>query len=144
MNLKQEIHKSPRSDHRDFMSLIKDIKTNYVCADKGYDSENNHRFVIKELKAKSFISIRNYGNKRIPRNKRKYRNQARREFDEKLYHQRSKIETIFSVIKRKYGSCLKARTFDSQKKETICKLVAYNLDRLCKTIYIILRVSAEP
>lgn len=142
--LRQTFNKSPRNDCKDFMFLTKDIKTDYLCADKGYDSENNHKFVIKDLKAKSFISIRNYGNKRIPRNKRKYRNQAKREFDEKRYHQRSKVETIFSVIKRKYGSYLKARTFYSQKKEGIFRLVAYNVDRLCKLIYIIFRVSAKP
>jgi len=142
--LKQTINKSPRHDCRDFMPLVKGIKTEYLCADKGYDSEKNHKFTIKTLNAKSLILIRNYGNKRIPRNKRKYRNQAKREFDEKLYHQRSKTETIFSVIKKKYGSCLKARNFYSQKKEILCKLIAYNLDRLCKITYLIMRVSAQP
>lgn len=142
--LKQTIHKSPRHDCKDFMSLVKNIKTNFVCADKGYDSENNHKFVIKNLDAKSYIPTRNYGCKRIPRSNRKYRNQARREFNEKSYHQRSKVETIFSVIKKKYGSCLKARTFDSQKKEILCKLIAYNLDRIIKIYSFLLRVSAQP
>ena len=65
-------------------------------------------------------------------------------FDESTYHQRSKVETIFSSIKRKYNSCLKARTFSSQKKEVLCKLIAYNIDRLINFYLSFLRVSSEP
>lgn len=137
--LRSEIHKSPRHDIKDFTSLLKEIKTSFVCADKGYDSYKNHKFVIKKLKAKSLIKIKNYTTKnRIPRHGRKYREQARKEFDEKTYHQRSKVETIFSVIKRKYGSCLKAKTFSQQKKEIICKLIAYNIDRQIQFYLLIL------
>ncbi len=32
----------------------------------------------------------------------------RREFDESLYHQRNKTETIFSVVKRRFGSEIKS------------------------------------
>jgi hypothetical protein len=139
--LRQEIHKSPRNDCKDFMPLTKGIKTKYLCADKGYDSEKNHRFVINNLKAESLICVRNLFSTH-------YRNTVRRKvyenFDEKMYHQRSKVETIFSVIKKKYGSCLKARTFYSQKKEILCKLIAYNLDRLCKITYLIIGFQHSP
>ena len=67
-----------------------------------------------------------------------------KQFDEKEYHQRSKVETIFSCVKRKYGSSLRARDFHSQKKEVLCKLIAYNIDRTIKNIFYLLRVSAEP
>ena len=139
--LKQEIHKSPRNDCKDFMPLTKGIETDYLCADKGYDSEKNHKFVINNLKAKSLICVRNLFS---ARHRNTIRKRVYENFDEKMYHQRSKVETIFSVIKKKYGSCLKARTFYSQKKEIMCKLIAYNLDRLYKIIYVIMRVSAQP
>ena len=141
--LKNEIHKSPRNDIKDFMPLVKGIKTKFVCADKGYDSNKNHQFVIQTLNAKSLIAVKDYGGKR--RNWRKdWRKYAKKHFDEKEYHQRSKVESIFSSVKRKYGSCLKARTFAAQKKEVICKLIAYNIDRIINFYLLFLGVSAKP
>jgi len=143
--LKQEIHKGPRHDNKDFLPIIDGIQAKYVCADKGYDSFRNHMVIMKTLKAKSLIKIKEYSvNKRIPRAGRKYREKAIREFDETLYHQRSKVESIFSSIKRKYGSCLKARTFYAQKKEVILKLIAYNIDRMVNFYLLFIRISAEP
>ena len=141
--LKQEIHKSPRHDTKDFIPLLKGIKTKIVCADKGYDSYKNHEFISTDLKAKSMIKQKKTGKPK----KGKYfshRTIAKNLFDEKIYHQRSKIETIFSVIKRKYNSCLKTRTFDTQKKEILCKLITYNIDRIINFYLSLLRVSAEP
>jgi hypothetical protein len=132
--LRQEINKGPRNDNKDFMSLMKDIKTSFVCADKGYDSTLNHAFVERNLNAKSCIKVKEKMiSKRI---KSTLRKRVLKNFDNKTYHQRSKVESIFSSIKRKYGSCLRARTFYSQKKEVICKLIAYNLDRKIKSILV--------
>jgi len=50
-------------------------------------------------------------------------------YDEKIYHQRSKSETVFSVIKRMYGSWLRSRKLQSQKLEIAYKCLAYNLRR---------------
>lgn len=124
--LKQTIHKGPRNDQKDFMPLVRDIKTDVVCADKGYDANKHHEFVVKDLNAKSCIKVKEIISER---SRHTLRRNIHNNFDEKTYHQRSKVESIFSSIKRKYGSCLKARTFSSQKKEVLCKLIAYNLDR---------------
>ncbi len=129
--LKHAIHKGPRHDCKDFKSLLKGIKTRYVAADKGYDSYKNHEFIFTELNANSIIKQKKTGNSRKGKSF-SFRNKAKSIFDNKIYHQRSKIETIFSAIKRKYGSCLKAKNFDTQKKEVICKLIAYNIDRQIK------------
>ena len=127
--MRHSIHKSPRNDQKDFMPLVRGIKTSVVCADKGYDANKHHMFVEKNLNAKSCIKVK----KNIStRSRSTLRKRISKTFDEKTYHQRSKVESIFSSIKRKYGSCLKARTFSTQKKEAIFKLVAYNLDRIIK------------
>ena len=77
-------------------------KVEFAAADKGYDAHNNHKLIMLGLKAKSLIKLKKVSTKR--RNWREnYRKIASKQFDEKLYHQRSKIETIFSMIKRKYG-----------------------------------------
>lgn len=108
-------------------------KVDFVAADKGYDSHNNHKFVMLDIKAKSLIKLKNVSTKR--RNWRKnYRKLADKQFDEKLYHQRSKIETIFSMIKRRYGSQIKGKSRETQIQESYYKLLTHNLDRLCKII----------
>jgi len=142
--IRQSIHKSPRHDNKDFMILMRNVKAKTVCADKGYDSNENHRFVMQDLKAKSLIAIKKYSNKRHRNWKKDWRREALKQFDEKKYHQRSKVETIFSSVKRKYGSNLRAKDFYSQKKEVLCKLIAYNIDRIIKDIFYLLRVSPEP
>lgn len=133
--MNRTIHKSPRHDNKDFMILMRNVKAKAICADKGYDSNENHRFIMQDLKAKSLIAIKEYGGKH--RNWRKdWRMIAKKQFDKKEYHQRSKIETIFSSVKRKYGSNLRAKDFYSQKKEVLCKLIAYNIDRTIKDIFL--------
>lgn len=132
----QSIHKSPRHDNKDFMILMHNVKAKAVCADKGYDSNENHRFVMQDLEAKSFIAIKDYGYNRHRNWKKDWRRVAKRQFNENGYHQRSKVETIFSCVKRKYGSSLRARDFYSQKKEVLCKLIAYNIDRTIKDIFL--------
>jgi len=96
--------------NNNFLPLVEESsklgKVDFVAADKGYDAHNNHKFVMLDLMAKSLIKLKNVSTKR--RNWRKnYRKIAAKQFDEKLYHQRSKIETIFSMVKRRYGATIK-------------------------------------
>ena len=66
-------------------------------------------------------------------------------FDKKIYHQRSKVEKVFSVIKRKYGSFILSKSFETQKKELLIRLVAYNIDRkLILEVLIIRGIHQSP
>jgi len=128
--LAHKIRKNNKRCNIEFRDMLRDLNIRYVIADKGYDSKQNRQFVIKN-NAIPIIPVKRhsnfYGYLR-----------SRKKINGNIYHQRSKIETIFSCIKRKYGSCLKARTCESQKKELICKLIAYNVDRLITLYKIIL------
>lgn len=122
--LSQKIRLGPRNDNIDFESVLKNIKCKFVVADKGYDSRDNRLFVINKLKAYPHIPYRitsgvtftNNGTKKVI-------------CDDKFYHQRSKVETVFSVIKRKYGSFVLSKNYESQKREMLIRLIAYNIDR---------------
>ena len=59
------------------------------------------------------------------------------EFDEELYHNRNMVETMFSVLKRRYGEEVKARKYWNQVKELKIKLIGYNLGRSAKVVYVI-------
>ncbi|MFQ5532027.1 MAG: IS5 family transposase, partial [Candidatus Nanoarchaeia archaeon] len=121
--LSQKIRIGPRNDNIDFESVMKDVNCKYVVADKGYDSKSNRYFVLRNMKSYPHIpyrkmSGRTYEKAGVPL-----------KFDKKIYHQRSKVETVFSVIKRKYGSWILSKSFEAQKKELLIRLVAYNIDR---------------
>jgi len=47
-----------------------------------------------------------------------------------IYHQRSKIESVFSAVKRRYGSTLRSTTLSSRRRELFLRVVAYNVRQL--------------
>lgn len=93
-----------------------------VTADKGYDwaklrqrlRDDNLRPVIKH---REFDSLDRAHNARL---------------DDSVYHQRSIVETVFSVIKRRYGDRLRARTWYGQFRETVLKAAVKNIESAIK------------
>jgi hypothetical protein len=65
-------------------------------------------------------------------------------FDSDQYHQRNKVETVFSVVKRKFGESLKARKYRLQVKEIKIKEILYNLSRMMKLFSILIIVEELP
>jgi len=100
--------------------------------DKAYDSEEIHELVWDTLNACSLIPVRNRKRKRISGY---YRRRIALSFDEEKYHQRNKVETVFSVMKRKFGETLKARKFRQQVKEIKIKVILYNLSKMISSLY---------
>ena len=121
--LSQKIRLGPRNDNIDFERVMKGIRCKYVVADKGYDSKKNRYFVLRNMKVYPHIPYRKISGRTYERAGIPLR------FSKKIYHQRSKVETVFSVIKRKYGSFVLSKSFETQKKELLLRLVAYNVDR---------------
>ena len=103
--------------------------------DKGYDSEDIHRLIHEVLDSDSLIPVRNRKRKRIFGY---YRRVLARAFDDDTYHQRNKVETIFSVLKRKFGEALKARNYRLQIKEIKFKVILYNLSRLISDLVLLI------
>lgn len=118
----QKARIAPANDNKDFIHVMKKIrcdKIEMVCADKGYDSKKNRKFVYKNLHA-----IPN-----IPKRRTTGENYLTKMYNEKTYHQRSKVETVFSVMKKRMTSALKARSIKTQKLELAYKSLAYNIRR---------------
>jgi hypothetical protein len=57
------------------------------------------------------------------------------------YHKRSNVETIFSMIKAKFGDGLRSKAVTAQKNEALCKVLAHNL---CCVIQSISELGIEP
>jgi hypothetical protein len=108
-------------------------KSDTYVLDKGYDSEDIHQLIRDDLISYSLIPVRTRKRKRISGY---YRRELSREFDLTLYHQRNLVETVFSVLKRKFGESMKARKFQSQIKELKIKLILYNISKIILAIFI--------
>ena len=51
------------------------------------------------------------------------------------YHKRSNVETVFSMIKAKFGSSVRAKTPIAQVNEVLCKILCHNICVLIQSIY---------
>jgi hypothetical protein len=113
-------------------------RSDLYVMDKGYDSEEIHRLIRDTLNSCSLIPIRNRKRKRISGY---YRRKMVKLFDVDQYHQRNKIETVFSVLKRKFGESLKAREYRLQVKEIKIKVVLNNLSGMMKSFSVLISVE---
>ena len=128
-----KIRRGPCDDGRDFRPVvmkahaIKPIKLG--LGDKGYDAEKNHVLLREELGAMSIIPARNED---VPvcRTKGRYRKEMKRGYSKKKYHQRSRVETIFSVIKRTMGDEIRSVKTVAQNNEMRTKIICYNATRI--------------
>jgi hypothetical protein len=62
-------------------------------------------------------------------------------FDVDLSHQRNKVETVFSVLKRKSGKSHKAGKYRLQVKEIKIKVILYKLLKLINSFVILILVE---
>ena len=103
-----------------------------VLGDKGYDSEANLRFIM-ERGGVPIIPVRQG---KITPTKTKLRKRMLKLFPslEKVYHQRSKVETVFSVMKRRFGASLRSKRLALRMKELALNAITYNCYRKAITI----------
>ncbi|ACL17585.1 IS5-like element ISMepa1 family transposase [Methanosphaerula palustris] len=114
-------------------------KTGCYVMDKGYDSEKLHRQIREEMGADSVIPVRTWKGKIYSG---KYRQEMYNNFDSKRYYERNKVETAFSVIKRRFGEDLKARKYWYQVKEIKVKMILHNLTKVVQSVVIVIIVEA--
>lgn len=57
------------------------------------------------------------------------------------YHQRSNVESMFSMVKAKMGDSVRSRTDIAMVNEVLCKLVAHNI---CCLIMSQIELGVEP
>ena len=97
-----------------------------VLADAEFDSEANHRHIRGVLSAHSIIPARRL--RGVPEGAMRY--QMYRAFPRQLYGPRAKVETVFSVIKRKLSAKAPGRSLLLQVRQALLLGLTYNLYRL--------------
>ncbi len=100
--------------------------------DRALDSKKI-RLKLKELKINSIIPYR----KNVKKKKK---------INEKLYTQRNIAESIIGAIKRVYGKTIKNKKPELQQKQTLLKIINYNMNIIIKQLIIIINqmISTEP
>jgi Transposase DDE domain len=136
-----KLRRGPANDNRDFGPVV--MKAHRIkpirigIGDKGYDAEKNHGLLRDELGAMSIILAENED---VPvwRTDGRYRKEMKRGYSKK-YHQRSKDEIVFSVIKRVMGDEVRSVGVDAQNNEMRAKIIAYNAARIAGLAYSLAR-----
>ena len=101
-----------------------------LLADAGYDGEWVHEFLRDELDIRSIIPPEiGHPSDKPPRGR--YRRQMRAYFrrppERRRYGQRWQVETVLSMIKRRLGDTLNARSCRRQNRAILLKVVTHNI-----------------
>jgi hypothetical protein len=132
MILAQRAKQGPRCDTPDLRGLVDAANRllprpiGVVLADAEFDSEANHRHIRDVLGAHSVIPTN--PRRGIPEGEIRY--QMHRAFPRKMYGPRAKVETVFSVIKRKLSARAPGHSVAVQIRQALLLGLAYNLYRL--------------
>jgi IS5 family transposase len=143
-----KIRKKTRHDTVDAKPLITKLSKHYhpevFYADRGYDSNQIFKLCFEKLKAYPLILQRRLD---VPKHRRQgnYRKLTIKQFDYGEYLQRNKIETLNSMIKRRFNTNIKSRTDKMQRIELVTRIIAFNIDRLIRigktVILIFIRIT---
>ena len=125
--------KTTRGPCPDMATLIPAVQTlpawitvGTLSADAGYDSERNHVYAREYRKIITVIApLAGRTTNRLP--KTKYRRKMKERFNKKVYNQRAQVETVFSMIKRRWGTAVRARLFAAQEREMWLMVLTHNL-----------------
>ena len=120
----------PANDKMEFEQLVepatKRVTITDLYADAGYDAERIHRWCRDEHGIRSWIPpmrVKNDGSAGG-----RWRSQMVDGLPSD-YGRRWGVETVFSVIKRRWGSVTTARTPSGQEREALLKTLVYAVDR---------------
>ena len=124
--------RGPRVDTDRFVPLLeralRRVRLLTALADAGYDSEPNHRHAREKRGVKSFIPA-TAGRPTDKPPTGPYRRQMKQRLNKDYgrYGQRWQVETVISMIKRRLGSVVHARTYWSQCRELMLLAVTHNI-----------------
>jgi len=124
-------HESPG-----FIPLLKDvpIPLDDICSDKGFDSENNQRYVRKERKARSFIDVRGVPKRGRYRKQVYRRKQGDSDHWKQWYRQmRNCIESKNASVKHRFGDFIPGKNIHYRRRYFLIRVFAANLITLQKS-----------
>jgi hypothetical protein len=128
--LSYEARRGPKPDVNEFESLVSQalmrIRITTMLADAGYDSEGNHVFARVEHGIRTVIPAK-HGRPTTKPASGYYRRLMQVRLDRDAYSQRSQVETVMSMIKRRQGSHIRGRTYHSQCRDLRLMFLTHNI-----------------
>lgn len=126
----QRAHGGPAGDFGELPSIAaaarRTLPFGRLLGDAGFDSEANHRFCHEGLGVESILGqFARHGC--APRTY--WRQRLARKFPRRLYRKRWLVETVISVVKRKFGDAVNTRSERRQYRELLLLGVVYNIHR---------------
>ncbi|MDX6405372.1 MAG: hypothetical protein QOH70_2827 [Blastocatellia bacterium] len=137
-----EVTHAHASDHGQFQTLVETTSQNFVvdsvAGDKAYSSYRNLQLVLSKA-AMPYIDFK--VNAKADRNSPgawrrmfHYYSYNKEEFM-RHYHKRSNVETVFHMMKSKFGDKVRSKTPTAQMNEVLCKALCHNLSCLIQSMF---------
>jgi hypothetical protein len=136
-----EIDRGPKPDLSEARPTVREALSHQplgaLLGDPGYEAEGFHRFCrVRDIR--SIIPTTDRGRPRAdggPHPVRgRYRQLMKQHFPTVLYGQRWQAETIISMLKRNFGSALRARRYHSQNREIRLRILTHDLGILLRPL----------
>jgi len=127
-----EIHGPDAADSPQFKPLLETTTRNFtvkeVSADKAYSSLENVE-AVEALAAFPAIAFKANATGAAGGAFARlfYYYSFHREEFLKSYHKRSNVESTFSMVKAKFGACVRSKTATAMTNEVLCKLLCHNI-----------------
>jgi hypothetical protein len=122
--------RGPRPDVDEFRPLVADalrrVRLSTIIADAGYDSEGNHAFAREQHRMRTVIPAK-HGRPTTKRARGRYRRLMQVRFPRRDYSQRSQVETVISMIKRRQGAFVRGKTYQSQCRDLHLMALSHNI-----------------
>ncbi len=143
-----ELTEGRKNDCPQFEPLVKKTAKQFnieeVSADKAYSSRANHE-LVDSLDATAYIPFKSNttGKARgsmIWKKMFHYFQMKKEEFQEH-YHKRSNVETVFHMIKTKFGDSVSSKNKKSQINEVLLKILCHNI---CVVIQEMFELDMDP
>jgi hypothetical protein len=101
----------------------------HLLADAGFDSAYNHRLLREEHGIRSTIPPEHGRPPKDPAllPKDRYRRLMKTRFNVKAYRHRAQVETVFSMLKRNFGSALRARNHWGRSRDLFLRVLTHNI-----------------
>lgn len=122
--------RGPGPDIKHFRPLLdqalRRVRIDAAAFDAGYDAEHAHQYARHERGVRTLIPA-TIGRPTRNRLSGYWRRQMQSRLHLTRYGQRWQVETVNSMLKRLQGSALRARTYQSQRRETLLRAITHNV-----------------
>ncbi len=128
----------PGGDAKHMVALVKQVPSRNlkgVYGDKGYISRKNVQYIsdlgaYAGIEPKSNAKVRAHGYPAYKKLVKEYQASSEKWKEKYQYGRRNLVETVFSMMKLRYGGSLSSKGYKEQRRELLFKVVLHNIERL--------------